>query len=224
MQLVTQTPDGTVFELPVSFSLIAHFTFGVTGALAGLRRGYDIIGVLFVAMVTAIGGGLIRDGILISTGPASVLKEGPTLLTVLGGALVALVFNKVFDRLGRVIAIVDALGLGAFAVYGTQRSLMAGLSVTASILGGTITAVGGGLMRDILVRDEPLLLKPGQFYALVAIGGCCLYVGLPHLRWLTPYQSANLTIVVVFAVRMLAIRFNWHTRAFSQAQKAPPSS
>ncbi len=222
MQLVQVAQDGTVFELPVAFSLLAHFTFGVTGALAGLRRGYDVIGVLFMAMVTASGGGLIRDGLLISSGPPSILTEDRTLLVVLLAALLALVFHRLFDRLGLVIAVVDALGLGAFAVYGTQRSLIAGLSLPAAILGGTITAVGGGIMRDILVRDEPLLFKPGQFYALAAIGGCCLFLGLPRLGWMTPRQAANLTIVVVFAVRMLAIRFNWRTTALHRPLQAPP--
>src|SRR6185503_1858500 len=99
-------------------------------------------------------------------------------------------FQRFVDRLGRTIAVIDALGLGAFAVHGVQRSMEAGLSLPAVILGGTITAVGGGLLRDILVRDEPLLFKPGQFYALVAIGGCCLFVALLHYQWRTPREDA----------------------------------
>jgi uncharacterized membrane protein YeiH len=180
--------DEAAFELPVAFSLVAHFTFGVTGALAALRRGYDVVGVFFLAVTTAIGGGLIRDGILISSGPASILTEGRTLAVVMAAPLLTLVFHRLFGRLERAIAVVDAAGLGAFAVYGAQRSLNAGLSVPAAILGGTITAVGGGLLRDVLVREEPLLLRPGQFYALVAIGGCCLYLGL-HAR--DPLQLAH---------------------------------
>src|SRR4029078_12124779 len=124
-------------------------------------------------------------------------------------------------RLNKVIAIVDALGLGAFAVHGVQRSLDAGLSVPAAILGGTIPAVGGGLLRDILVREEPLLFKPGQFYALVAIGGCCLFLAL--LRWseMSTKDAASITIVTVTAFRLLAIRFNWRTRS---VYSGPPES
>src|SRR5262245_32762298 len=166
------------FELPVTFSMVAHFTFGLTGALAGLKRGYDVIGVLFLALITAGGGGLIRDGLLISQGPPSLLTDGHLMLVVLAAALVTLVLHRYVDRLGKTIAIIDALGLGAFAVHGVQRSLEGGLSVPGAILGGTITAVGGGLLRDVLVRDEPLLFKPGQFYALVAIGGCGLFLAL----------------------------------------------
>jgi uncharacterized membrane protein YeiH len=209
------------YELPVWFSYVAHITFGATGALAALRRGYDIIGVLFLATITAIGGGLIRDGVLISTGPASILTNRTLLLLVLAGAVLALLFYQLFDRLGRVIAVIDAMGLGAFTVYGTQRSLAAGLSEPGAIMGGVITAVGGGLLRDILVREEPLLLKPGQFYALVALMGCLLYMGLPRFGLTTPEQAANITIITVFAIRMLAIRFNWHTTALRREPEPP---
>src|SRR5512145_414866 len=126
--------DGE-FELPVAFTLLAYFTFGVTGALAGLRRGYDAIGVLFLATITAGGGGLIRDGLLISSGPATILTDGRALLVVLAAAVLTYLFEGHVDRLNRAIAIIDALGLGAFAVVGVERSLEAGLSVPASVLG-----------------------------------------------------------------------------------------
>jgi uncharacterized membrane protein YeiH len=209
------------FELPIYFSMLAYFTFGVTGALAGLRRGYDVIGVFFLATVTAGGGGLIRDGILISEGPPSMLTDGRYLVVVAAAVILTGLFHRLVDRVNRTIAVIDALGLGAFAVHGVQRSLEAGLSIPASILGGTLTAVGGGLLRDILVREEPLLLKPGQFYALVAIGGCGLFVALSHSDWATPNLAAILTIVAVFAFRMFAIRFNWRTTALYRGPQPP---
>ena len=204
------------FVLPIWFSLAAYFTFAVTGALAALRRGYDVIGVFSLATITASGGGLIRDGLLISQGPATLLTDARYLGAIGVGALSTLFFHRHIDRLNRTIAIIDALGLGAFAVHGVQRSLQAGLSIPASILGGTITVVGGGLLRDVLVREEPLLFKPGQFYALVAIGGCGLFVLLLRTGWTSPYLAAVITVVVVFAVRMLAIHHNWRTYAMYQ--------
>jgi len=206
-------PTGADFEIPVSFTLLAFFTFGITGALAGLRRGYDFIGVVALAMITAGGGGLIRDGLLISEGPANIVTNGQYLVVVLLAAVLTALFHRYVQRLGRVIAIVDALGLGAFAVYGVQRSLAAGLSIPASILGGTLTAVGGGLLRDILVREEPLLFKPGQFYALVAIGGCGLFIALSRWSGRSPRDAAIITIAAVTTLRILAIRYNWRTTA-----------
>ena len=209
------------FELPVAFTLLAYFTFGITGTLAGQRRGYDVIGVLFLAIITAGGGGLIRDGVLISGGPAIVLTDGRFLIVVLAAAAVTYLLHGSIKRLNRAIAVVDALGLGAFAVHGVELSLEAGLSIPAAILGGLITAVGGGLLRDILVREEPLLFKPGQFYALVAIGGCGLYVALTRSGWTSAYVAGIVTVVSVFCVRMLAIRFNWQTRALYRAPQPP---
>lgn len=219
------TPDiqaaGTALELPLWFTLLAFFTFGATGALAGLRRGYDVVGVLFLALITAGGGGLIRDGLLLSSGPASILTDPRYLICVLVAAILTLLFHRHIDRLSRAIAVVDALGLGAFAVLGVQSTLDAGLGVPAAVLGGTMTAVGGGLLRDILVREEPLLFKPGQFYALVAIGGACLFLALQRWSTWSTDQSALFTIVAVFVVRMLAIRFNWRTTALYREPQAP---
>jgi uncharacterized membrane protein YeiH len=211
------------FELPISFSLLAYFTFGVTGALAALRRGYDIIGVLFLAAITAGGGGLIRDGLLISSGPASILTDARYIVVVVIAALLTLLFHGHVERLSRTIAVIDALGLGAFAVHGVQRSLQANLSIPAAILGGTITAVGGGLLRDVLVREEPLLFKPGQFYALVAIGGCMLFLALVGSGRMEAAPAGLTTVIVVFVLRMLAVRYNWRTKALYKGTLQPPS-
>jgi uncharacterized membrane protein YeiH len=205
------------FVLSPAFGLLAYFTFGITGALAGLRRGYDVIGVVFLALITAGGGGILRDSVLISRGPPAIIADPNALLAVVGGALLTLLFQRYVDRLEKPIAVIDALGLGAFAVLGVERSMDAGLNTPASILGGTITAVGGGLLRDILVREEPLLFKPGQFYALVAIGGSGLFVALVRLRFADPENAALITIATVFVIRTLAIRFNWRTSALYRA-------
>jgi uncharacterized membrane protein YeiH len=201
------------FTLPIYFTLAAYFTFGLAGALAGLRRGYDIVGISVIALISAGGGGLLRDGLLISSGPPSLLTDERYLAAIGVAALCALMFQRVVARLSKWIAVFDALGMGAFAVHGVQLSLDAGLSQPGAVLGGTITCVGGGLLRDILVRDEPLLFKPGQYYTLVAVGGCVLFLAL--LRWevTTPDGCAWITIGATFLARILAIRFNWRTRA-----------
>ncbi len=221
MVLAQLAANQKQFELPVSLSMVAYFVFGVTGALAGLRRGYDVIGVTMLALITAGGGGVIRDGLLISSGPATILTNTFLIYVVLAAVAVTFVFQKWIEKLERPIAVIDALGLGAFAVFGVERSLVAGLSIPGAILGGTLTAVGGGLLRDILVREEPLLFKPGQFYALVAIGGCCLFLALLRFSRLSPDHAAYVTIAAVFAVRMLAIRFNWRTTPLWRGSNRP---
>lgn len=209
-------------ELPHAFTLLAVFTFSMTGALVALRRGYDIVGVLSLALITASGGGLIRDGVLLSGKPVAFLTDPLHFGVILGAAILTCFFHRFVDRLGRTVAVIDAVGLGAFAATGSLAMLDAGLGAAAAVLGGTITAVGGGLLRDILVREEPLLFKPGQFYAVVAIGGSCLFLAL--LRWspLTTQHSAIVTVVVVFVVRVLVIRFRWTTTALYR-EPTPPA-
>jgi uncharacterized membrane protein YeiH len=216
--------DGD-FELPTYFTMLAYLTFGATGALAGMRRGFDIVGVFFLAIITAGGGGVIRDAALISSEPSNILTDGRYVVLVLVATILAMVFHRLVDRLNRTIAVIDALGLGAFTVHGIQVCTEAGLDIPAAIMGGTITAVGGGLLRDVLVGDVPLLFKPGQFYALVAMGGSGLFVALAKWEACGPNRAAWITIATVFVFRMLAIRFNWQTSAlYREPPPRPPET
>jgi uncharacterized membrane protein YeiH len=223
------------FELPIQIDLAATFLFGLTGGLAALKRGYDVIGLLAMVFVTGVGGGLIRDGVFIQQGPPAVTADSRYILVVLLAGCVAFLLrdrvigvNRVvtwFETLGvrthflqervarfnKVIAWVDALGLGAYAVVGVQKSLNAGLSVAAAVLVGVINAAGGGLLRDVLVRDEPLLFKPGQFYVLAAFAGCLLFTLLAVHFQMEATSAALIAIFTTFVLRVLAIHFNWMT-------------
>ena len=207
------------FILPISIDLAATFIFGVTGALAALKRGYDWVGLLALAFATAVGGGLIRDGIFISQGPPAVAKDSRYVLVVIAAAIVAFVFREHVVRFNKVIAWLDALGLGAYAVVGIQKSLNAELSVAAAVLVGVINAAGGGVLRDVLVREEPLLFKPGQFYVLATFAGCLLFVLLTLELNLEVTPAAFLTIGATFLFRVLAIQFNWKTSPVLEAEE-----
>jgi uncharacterized membrane protein YeiH len=221
------------FTLPIQIDLAATLLFSLTGALLALKRGYDVIGLFALAFVTGVGGGLIRDGLFIQQGPPAVTADSRYFLMVLLAGCVAFLFrdrvvglNKVvawFDALGvrghflrdrvsrfnKAIAWLDALGLGAYAVVGVQKSLNAGLSVAAAVLVGVVNAAGGGLLRDVLVRDEPLLFKPGQFYVLAAFAGCLLFPLLALYFQVEATPAALVAIGATFLLRVLAIRFNW---------------
>jgi len=199
------------FRIPIAFDLGATFIFGITGALVALRRGYDIVGLFALAFVTGVGGGLLRDGIFIQQGPPAVTTDGRYIVVVLLAGLVGLFFHNWVKRLTKGIALLDALGLGAYAVVGVEKSLAAGLSIPAAVLVGVINAVGGGLLRDLLVRDEPLLLKPGQFYSLAAFAGCLLFVLLTVYFRMPAPRAGLVTVAATFVVRVLAIQFNWST-------------
>jgi uncharacterized membrane protein YeiH len=110
-----------------------------------------------------------------------------------------------------ILSLVDALGLGIYAVVGAQKSLDRGLPIGACILVGTVNAVGGGLLRDVLTREVPLLFKPGQFYALTAVAGSAVFVSLIILAGRDVQHAALFSIGATFLLRVLAIRFDWRS-------------
>jgi uncharacterized membrane protein YeiH len=246
------------FYLPVVFDLTATFLFAITGTLAGMRRRYDIIGVFALAFATALGGGLVRDGVFISSGPPVAITDiyylplvtVAVVMTVLIGRFVPAVrrilsvvptpntempppqpsasdpqgasrTKSIFERIdlerhlgktyGLILSLVDALGLGIYAVVGAQKSLDRGLPISSAILVGAVNAVGGGLLRDVLTREVPLLFKPGQFYALTAAVGSAVFVTLVHWARMDVQQAALAAIVLTFLLRVLAIRFDWRS-------------
>ena len=197
--------------LPVAIDLGATVLFSITGAMVAIRRGYDAIGVFVLALACGLGGGLLRDGIFIQGGPPAAMRDASYMLAVLLGCLVATLFFQHMQRLSKPFLIIDALATGAYGVVGASKAFEAGLAVPACIFVGVVNAVGSGLIRDVLVREEPLMLKPGQFYAIASVlgvGGFALFTQL----FLAPVlPSATAAIGITFTVRLLAIFFDWKT-------------
>ena len=212
------------FTLPIEIDLAATLLFGLTGGLAALKRGYDVIGLFVLVFVTAVGGGLIRDGIFIQQGPPAVTTHNGYISVVILACLATVLFRGQVLRFNKTIAWIDALGLGAYAVVGVQKSLNAGLTEDSAILVGVVNAAGGGLLRDVLVRDEPLLFKPGQFYVLAAFAGCVLFALLAVQFKMEATKAAGIAIATTFVFRVLAIQFNWKSSPLWQGPPAPPSS
>jgi uncharacterized membrane protein YeiH len=207
-----------MFQLPVWFDLAAVFAFALTGALAGIKRGYDIVGVFFLALVSSIGGGLIRDGVFLPSGePTPLLTDSRYIQMIVGATIAGALFGRHVKRFQRVVAFIDAVGLGAYAAFGTQKALQFGLVVPAAILIGVINAAGGGLLRDIITRSEPLVFRPGQFYVLTAVAGAVTFVFLSVNVGVDSTVAALVAIAVTFVFRVLTIVFNWRTSAL-----APP--
>lgn len=208
----------SVFLLPSWFDHGATFAFALTGALVGINRGYDVVGIFFLALASGLGGGLLRDGVFLPGTEATPLLTDPRYVSlVVAATLVGMLFGRHVTRIRRVVALIDALGLGAYAAFGTQKALLAELALPAAVLVGVINAVGGGLLRDILTREEPLVFRPGQFYVLTAFAGAIVFVTLSVATPLPATESAIVSILVTFVFRVLAILFNWRTTAV-----APP--
>ena len=213
------------FQLPIEFDLTAVFLFALTGAWVAIRRAYDVVGVFTLALVTGVGGGLIRDGLLVQTATPAFMQDPRYLYAVLAATVLGAATFALAQRAERLVAGVDALGLGVYGVVGIEKALAAGLSPVASILVGVVNATGGGLIRDVLVRDEPLFLKPGQYYALATLAGCIIFITLLRYDPTSVERAAWYAIGAVFLLRMLAIQFNWKTGSMRYWQwgKRPPT-
>jgi uncharacterized membrane protein YeiH len=205
---------GVSFLLPIGFDLAAVFLFALTGVWAATKRGYDVVGAFVLAFVTGVGGGLLRDGIFLQEIPL-VMRDGRYLYAVLAALVIGALAQRLAERFERLIAYVDAAAIGVYADYGANKSLVAGVPPEAAVLVGLCNAVGGGLIRDVVVRDEPLLLKPGQLYFLATLVGCTAFVVMSHHYGVEVETAAYSAIAVTMLLRMAAIRFNWRTSAFS---------
>jgi uncharacterized membrane protein YeiH len=187
--------------------LIGVFVFALSGALAAVRARLDLFGLLVVASVTALGGGVMRDTLIGDDPPYSFRHPAYLIVPVLAAA-VAFVWHPQVARLRKPVLVLDAAGLALFAVTGTQAPLRAGLGLAASTVIGVLAAVGGGLLRDVLLRQIPIVLQRGEIYAFAALVGAglvCLGNALHqlHAPWLVG------TACVVFAFRLLALRRHW---------------
>ncbi|MBP9891779.1 MAG: TRIC cation channel family protein [Planctomycetes bacterium] len=203
------------FQLPLALDFGATFIWAVSGALVAARQKFDLVGLCAIALVAACGGGLMRDGLFLQNGPPALVQSPWYIALALLGALCVFLFGRRFyhsAQFTQVIGIADALSLGAFAVVGMQKSLALGLSTLGVILVGLVNAVGGGVLRDILVGREPLIFKPGTLNVIAALAGCGVFVALRTWTSLEETACALATIALTFALRAASVRFNIQTQ------------
>lgn len=162
--------------------LAGTFVFALSGAFKGVRRGLDWLGITVLAVLTGVGGGIVRDVLLGDTPPA-VFQDERYFAVCLAGAVAVLAFGRTISRGWNRVMLADAVGLGLFAALGAAKGASFGLGPLGTILCGALTAVGGGVIRDVLVNDRPAVLYKG-YYATAAILGAALlvvldWIGLP---------------------------------------------
>jgi uncharacterized membrane protein YeiH len=206
-------PSADQFQLPMSFELTAVFLFAVTGALLAIENRYDVVGVFVLALLSAVGGGLVRDVFFLAQGPPLVLRDERYLYVVGLATVVCLIVGAHLNRFKQVFLLADALALGIYAVVGTQRGLDFGLHFVPAGFVGLANAIGGGVLRDLLTGKETLLFKPGEFYILAAVVGVTVFLALLLLMSVSAQEAAGWSIGTTFLLRLAAVTFNWKTRA-----------
>jgi uncharacterized membrane protein YeiH len=195
-------PSTTLLAL----DLVGVFVFALSGGLAAVRARLDIFGVSVVALVTALGGGILRDTLL-GINPPYALRHWQYLLVPVIAAAIVFVWHPQVARARKLVLVLDAAGLGLFTVTATQKSLDFGLGWAACCVVGVITGIGGGLLRDVLLRQIPVVLQR-EIYAVAALIGAvlvCLGRSLHQLH--APWLIA--TALVVFGVRLVALVRHW---------------
>ena len=203
-------------ELPLWIDYAAVFVFGITGTMTARMKGYDYVGAFVLAGITAMGGALIRDGVCIQDGLSPIFEDGNYMLSLICAWLTGIFLGGALTRFDGVVMFCDALGLGLYAVFGTNKSLVYGLSFPVAIGIGFINAVGGGLLRDVIAREEPMVFKPGQFYGVVAVVGSALYIVLHQL--IPPTIAAIVVALATLVLRYAAVRLNLHSRPIAATQ------
>ncbi|MGN0861051.1 MAG: trimeric intracellular cation channel family protein [Candidatus Spyradosoma sp.] len=203
-------------ELPLWIDYAAVFVFGITGTMTARMKGYDYVGAFVLAGITAMGGALIRDGVCIQDGLSPIFEDGNYMLSLICAWLTGIFLGGALTRFDGVVMFCDALGLGLYAVFGTNKSLVYGLSFPVAIGIGFINAVGGGLLRDVIAREEPMVFKPGQFYGVVAVVGSALYIVLHQL--IPPTIAAIVVALATLVLRYAAVRLNLHSRPIADTQ------
>jgi uncharacterized membrane protein YeiH len=206
------------FQVPVAFDYVATFTWAVSGAIVAIRRRFDIVGVFIVALLSAIGGGLLRDAVFLNRPPAFLVN--PAYLSLVAGATVLTAFFSRFlknligpDTVRKIVDIIDALGTPAFAVYGMQLAEQQGIPLVGVVFVGVANGVAGGMLRDIVVGEVPTIMRPGQFVSLTLFAACGLYLLLVLQQDVAITKAAWITVGAYFVARILTIRFNWQTKS-----------
>jgi len=193
--------------------LAGTFAFAISGAVAARQKGLDVFGILVAAFTVACGGGIIRD-LCIGAIPPVGLSDWRYLTTAIAAAVITMVLEPLVRRLHRPVLVFDAFGLALFAVTGAEKSLNYGHNNQVALLLGILTAVGGGVLRDVLLNRIPVVFEK-EIYASAALVGAAIVVTGNYFGW--PNDWVFLTgFLVTFAVRILAMRFGWGLPAFKK--------
>ncbi|MBD0862267.1 trimeric intracellular cation channel family protein [Gordonia sp. zg691] len=183
--------------------------FAASGAMLGVRKDFDLWGIITVGVLTGVGGGVLRDVLLGISPPASINGWGP-VVTATVASLLVFFFHPAFAKLRRSILVLDAFGMGLFAAVGAGIALDVGASPFAATTVGLLTAVGGGVLRDVISNEIPLLLQPSDLYAVPAVLGaaivavCATHSSVPQWIWLVVGS------VLATGLRLVSLKFNLH--------------
>ena len=196
----------TTAALVQTLDLIGTFVFAISGAASGVKSRLDVFGVSVLAFVAGNAGGMARD-VLIGAVPPAAVSNWRYVAASLVAAVATFLWYPSITRVQRIVLLFDAAGLATFAVAGTQKALAYDINPVAAALLGMLTGIGGGMIRDVLVKEIPVVLR-ADFYAVAALAGAVVVVAGHLLHW-PPVPTAIAGASVCFFMRLTAIRRGW---------------
>ncbi|HJV66058.1 MAG TPA: trimeric intracellular cation channel family protein [Geomonas sp.] len=189
-----------------AFDLLGTVAFAASGALAGVRRRMDLLGVIVLGIVTATGGGVMRD-VLLNDTPPFCFKNELYLYLAVAASVVVFLTPRSFERMNRAMLLLDALGLGTFLVIGTSKALTFHLGYMGAVIMGVMTATCGGLVRDLLSNEIPLILQREIYASACVVGGSLLFC--LHNTAVPSAITLTVSAVTVIAIRGAALVKGW---------------
>jgi uncharacterized membrane protein YeiH len=206
--------------MPTNFlyiiDILGTFSFAVSGAFLAMQKKLDPFGVLVLSFVTAIGGGTLRD-MMIGNLPVSWLRNETATIVIFSSAIATMFFGRFLKQFTTTLFLFDALGLGLFTLIGIELGIDKHFSVGVCIALGTITACFGGVIRDVLLNDVPLLFRK-EIYAMACIAGGLIYFLLKKIN-LDADVSKIICILAIFAIRVMAVRYKLSLPQFYSKNK-----
>jgi uncharacterized membrane protein YeiH len=193
-------------NLPIVLDLTGTFVFALSGALAGVRRQLDLFGVLVLSFAAANSGGIIRD-LMIGAVPPAAIADWHYLGVSLFAGLITFRFSSLVVRMSHPVLVFDAAGLALFAVAGASKALAHGLDPVMAIVLGMVTGIGGGMVRDVLLAEIPLVLR-AELYAVAALVAATIVVAGHLLQWPVAPVTA-VALIACFSLRVMAINYGW---------------
>ena len=203
MLFAVEVPHGFDPTLILALNLAGTFVFGLSGGLAAVRAKLDLFGVIVLAAVVGLAGGITRD-LLIGTPPAT-FRDWRYLGATAAAGLVCFFARPALERFQRSVLVVDAVGLGLFCVTGASKAVDYGLGAAQAVILGAITGIGGGMLRDVLLREVPTVLRH-DLYAIPALLGAGVLVAADKAGSTSPLFPA-LGVLVCVAVRLAALKY-----------------
>ncbi len=200
--------------------LAGTFAFALSGAVAARERGLDWFGILVIAFTVACGGGVFRD-LCIGAIPPAGLADWRYLATAVAAAVLTMASRGLVERMAHPVTLFDTLGLGLFAVTGAQKALLFGSNAEVAVLMGMVTAVGGGVARDVLLNRVPVILRR-EIYASAALVGAAI-ASFGDLLGLASTALTWCAVAACFALRMASLRFAWNLPRFKRRADAVDS-